>query len=118
MTGPDQLEEAIFNAARQFAEPDQLRTYLDAACQNNPEMRQRIERLLGVAPEADDFFQRHAPPTANPPAPLDLSTTVVEGLTEDIGAVIGRYKLLQKIGEGGCGIVYMAEQQEPVRRRV
>ena len=45
-------------------------------------------------------------------------TVLIEAVTEKPGDRIGRYKLLQKIGEGGCGIVYMAEQEEPVRRRV
>jgi hypothetical protein len=72
MNKPDQLEEAIFNAARQFADSEQLRTYLDAACKNNPEMRRRIERLLGVSSEADDFFQRHAAPAVQPPAPAGV----------------------------------------------
>ena len=52
-------------------------------------------------------------PTATP-----RSTIAVTPITEAAGTVIGRYKLLQQIGEGGCGIVYMAEQEEPVRRRV
>jgi serine/threonine protein kinase len=52
-----------------------------------------------------------------PPAPADRPTTPAPA-PEELGAQIGRYKLLQKIGEGGCGTVYMAEQEEPVRRRV
>src|SRR5258708_12340343 len=46
------------------------------------------------------------------------ATAVVAAITEKPGDKIGRYKLLQQIGEGGCGVVYMAEQEEPVRRRV
>ena len=45
-------------------------------------------------------------------------TELIASITEKPGDRIGRYKLLQKIGEGGCGVVYMAEQEEPVRRRV
>ena len=57
---------------------------------------------------------------SRPPANLDSDPTGRTGtpLTEKPGDKIGRYKLLQQIGEGGCGVVYMAEQEEPVRRRV
>src|SRR6266700_3219246 len=52
------------------------------------------------------------------PAPGGDKTEIVATVTEKAGDRIGHYKLLQKIGEGGCGVVYMAEQEEPVRRRV
>src|SRR5262249_41947515 len=50
--------------------------------------------------------------------PAAINEVAIIRHTEGPGSVIGRYKLLQKIGEGGCGVVYMAEQEEPVRRRV
>jgi WD40 repeat protein/serine/threonine protein kinase len=114
---PSELdEEAIFNAAKQFADPQQLAAYLDVACKGKPDMRQRIERLLGTSAEADDFFQRQAGPSET--LPSDGRSTVVTPIFEAPGTVIGRYKVREKIGEGGCGVVYVAEQEEPVRRRV
>jgi hypothetical protein len=116
----DPREEVIFNAARQFADAEKLRQYLDLACEGEPEMRQRIERLLGTAPEADSFFGRNAVCAKDLLAPAAhlASVQASAGADEQAGTVIGRYKLLQKIGEGGCGVVYMAEQEEPVHRRV
>src|SRR6266516_5032593 len=56
--------------------------------------------------------------SAEEPAKRPTATVVVASITEKSGDKIGHYKLLQKIGEGGCGVVYMAEQEEPIRRRV
>jgi eukaryotic-like serine/threonine-protein kinase len=130
MSELDPNEEVIFNAARQFADAEKLRQYLDLACEGKPAMRQRIERLLGTAREADSFFGRnavfgknlpapavHIAPAAVPPGPG--GTIQIQMVPEmKPGDRIGRYKLLEQLGEGGCGVVYVAEQEEPVRRRV
>ena len=83
--------------------------YLTAHCGGDGELRAAIERLLAAHDQPASVFTRPAPgmPTADYPP-----------ITEKPGTVIGPYKLLQKIGEGGFGVVYMAEQQEPVRRTV
>jgi serine/threonine protein kinase/formylglycine-generating enzyme required for sulfatase activity len=102
-------EETLFAAALKLGDPRERAAFLEAACQGRPDLRQRLEDLLAAQPEADEFFQQrfqHSP-AATP-----------EPVTEKGGDRIGRYKLLQQIGEGGCGVVYMAEQEEPVRRRV
>ena len=80
--------------------------FLSEACQGDPELKEQVLSLLQAHESAGGFLQN------------SLVIPPVTSLTEKAGDKIGRYKLLQKIGEGGCGVVYMAEQQEPVRRRV
>jgi serine/threonine protein kinase/tetratricopeptide (TPR) repeat protein len=101
-------EEEIFAAAVQL--PIEQRTaYLDQACAGDTVLRQRIEGLLGALDRASPLL-RGPPPFAKTLPCLPPS--------EKPGDRIGRYKLLEQIGEGGCGVVYVAEQEEPVRRRV
>jgi eukaryotic-like serine/threonine-protein kinase len=104
MPTPDSSDETIFAGA--LAQPAAERpAFLNRACASDPARRARIESLLRAHEGADAQFMATAPSSA----------PIVEPAT---GERIGRYKLLQKIGEGGCGVVYMAEQQEPVVRRV
>jgi WD40 repeat protein/serine/threonine protein kinase len=102
-------ERAIFIAALEKDDPAERAAYLDVACGGDAALRQRIERLLAMHEEAGSFLE--APPA-------DPRITVDDPRTEGPGSRVGPYKLLQKIGEGGMGTVYMAEQQEPVRRMV
>src|SRR5262245_29722282 len=103
-------ERAIFIAALEKDDPAERAAFLDQACADNPPLRQRIERLLKAHEPADSFLE-HRPP--------GLGVTVDEPpIAERAGTVIGPYKLLQQIGEGGMGVVYMAEQEQPVRRKV
>src|SRR6516162_9545406 len=97
----------IFLKARAIADTAEQAAYLNTACEGNAELRQRVETMLRDAEKADDFFGPAGTVTLNP-LPL----------TEAPGSVIGKYKLLQKIGEGGMGVVYMAEQRELVVRKV
>jgi serine/threonine protein kinase/tetratricopeptide (TPR) repeat protein len=111
MSQPEQREEAAFEAALQLP-ADQRGAYLDKTCVGDPELRRRVEGLLGAFEHAGGFMNQPAIP-----APEQTVRTSIPP-TEKPGDRIGRYKLLEQIGEGGCGVVYVAEQAEPVRRRV
>jgi serine/threonine protein kinase/tetratricopeptide (TPR) repeat protein len=99
----DSRLELIFDAALQKGTKRERAAYLEGACGSDTDLRSRVETLLRAHSAAGGFLQATiagAPPQEGP------------------GTVIGRYKLLQQIGEGGFGVVYMAEQVEPVRRKV
>jgi len=108
-------EEQIFEAALQFPAPEQRAAYVKGACGNDEQLRQHVEALLKAHEQAGGFLDQ--PPAVIPAKTLVLTTGMM-AVTEKPGDRIGRYKVLQQIGEGGCGVVYMAEQEEPVRRRV
>jgi hypothetical protein len=87
---------------------------LDRACAGNAALRRRIDQLLHAKEEADAYLGDQG----QLPAAASLCDNTIGEIAEGSGSVIGRYKLLQQIGEGGFGVVYMAEQSEPVQRRV
>jgi serine/threonine protein kinase len=89
---------------------DQWGAYVDEACGQDDQLRQRVSELLEAHQEAGSFlgaFAQRTVPAVTTPA-----------VTESPGMVLGPYKLLEQIGEGGFGLVFLAEQQQPVRRKV
>src|SRR5438094_2546983 len=99
-------EREIFTAALNKADPAERAPFLDEQCAGNAPLRQRIESLLAEHQQLGSFMD----------VPSRMAT--IDQPTERPGTQIGPYKLLQQIGEGGMGVVYMAEQKEPVQRKV
>jgi serine/threonine protein kinase/tetratricopeptide (TPR) repeat protein len=106
---PTNAVESIFSAALEKQNPEERAAYLQEACGTDAELRREVERLLSAEPKVGAFL--------NFPASA-LVATVDETIIEGPGTVIGPYKLMEQIGEGGMGLVFVAEQQHPVRRKV
>jgi serine/threonine protein kinase len=117
MNDPFEREVAVFGNARRLAGVDRA-AYLDEACASDTALRKRVEELLRASADAEEFLNDPAPGAQRLDGAPVSSPAVNAALGEKAGDRIGHYKLLQQIGEGGCGLVYMAEQEEPVRRRV
>jgi len=114
MRPADDGEAALFREAPQRAKGVEREAFLNQACAGNENLRSRLEALLQAEERANQTEEARATISTYT---KDLPASTPEA-TEQAGDRIGHYKLLQQIGEGGCGVVYMAEQEEPVKRRV
>ncbi len=101
-------EQTLFAEALDRSDPRQRADFLDLACQNDPALRKRIERLLAQHDHAGAFLEV---------SPQAMGENF-EALAERPGSVVGSCKILERIGEGGFGNVFLAEQMQPVRRKV
>jgi hypothetical protein len=114
----------LFLGALEHTDPQDRAAYLDAQCGKDAGLRARVEDLFRERAAVGNFLETPAVAGVRDrvdAAPRSLGphgTSIQVPLTEKTGDRIGPYKLLQQIGEGGCGVVYMAEQEKPVRRRV
>jgi len=125
-----QIEKTLFEGALNLADPEVRRAFLSQTCAGNPGMRTRLETLLADQSNAERFFDINILKAVGGPVieDMDLQLPPVHELAqecnpesdfaEDSITWIGRYRLVKRLGYGGCGVVYAAEQQEPVQREV
>jgi serine/threonine protein kinase/tetratricopeptide (TPR) repeat protein len=107
MTAKPLDEEALFHAARRIADPDARALFIDQACGDDAALAERVRTLLKMHEQEADGLE-----------PPPVRTSDYQTLSERPGSKIGPYKLMELIGEGGFGLVFVAEQTEPVRRKV
>ncbi len=103
--------KSIFDEAAEIESAEDRHAYLEQHCGDDPDLRSKVEGLLKAYEQAGSFLE-------SPPAVLRTLDTAPIADQEKPGMKIGRYKLVHEIGHGGMGVVYMAVQKEPVKRKV
>ncbi len=111
--------DELFEQAKRLSIPAEREAFLEAHCADSPALKIRLSRLLALEETAGKFFDFAPQADFVLPRPGESDAAArSEAGSADRGLVIDRYKLLRRLGEGGCGVVYKAEQLEPVRRHV
>ena len=124
MSPDSQLEAAVCLVASNVRDLALRAQFLDEACAGDERLRAAVDEMLLTHAEAENFFAKGRMAVNSPElgelaaAAIRESNGEINFTDEHVGSRVGRYQLLQKIGEGGCGAVYLAEQEEPVRRQV
>src|SRR5262245_49494705 len=116
MTDWNPKANEIFLRAAEIGSPDQRRAFLEAECGADGALREQVDSLIAASGRVGEFLNE--PAISRPGVTVDFEQHATDRITEGPGTVIGPYKLLQQVGEGGFGVVYMAEQSVPVRRKV
>jgi len=110
MSAESKDEEVIFKKAIKLKTPAKRESYIKKVCGEDTKLLDRLKILLKAHEQSESFLES---------PPLAANVTLDDSpLTEGPGTIIGRYKLLEKIGEGGFGVVYMADQNKPISRRI
>ena len=126
MNPESQMEEALCLAALSLPVPLRAQ-FLDQTCAGDARLRAAVAEVLLAHADAEKFFERGGAAVNVPELDAQAAGLLKEAESEiqlddltdeQLGSRVGRYQLLQKIGEGGCGVVYLAEQDKPVRRQV
>lgn len=106
------IDKLLFVAASNLVGSEERRVFLEYACRGDDARLKLLEEMLEIQRDADEFFQL---PPKNPSQEEDAED---DGSNGEIGAKIGPYRLIDRLGSGGCGVVYLAEQLAPVKRKV